>query len=101
MTEYIEAFYNISFNEERKGLIEGLILHLRPSIYRIKYGSRLVNPLFDEIKIKHEELFKKVQVASKYLEEFIGSKLGEHEVSYIVLHYAAALRQYNERKSKW
>ncbi|WP_338597548.1 BglG family transcription antiterminator [Clostridium baratii] len=100
MTEYIETFYNISFNEERKGLIEGLILHLRPSIYRIKYGSRLVNPLFDEIKIKHEELFKKVQVASKYLEEFIGSKLGEHEVSYIVLHYAAALRQYNERKSK-
>ncbi|MEG1002726.1 MAG: BglG family transcription antiterminator [Clostridium sp.] len=99
MTDYIETYYNISFDEERKGLTEGLILHLRPSIYRIKYGSRLINPLFDEIKTKHEELFKKVQIASKYLEEFIGSELGEHEISYIVLHYAAALRQYNERKS--
>lgn len=100
MTACIESFYNISFGEGRQSLIQGLMLHLRPSIYRIKYGNRLVNPLFDDIKIKHEELFKQVKAASKYLEDFIGAELGEHEISYIVIHYAAALRQYNEKKSR-
>ncbi|SHF03314.1 BglG family transcription antiterminator [Clostridium fallax] len=100
MTEYVEMAYGIKFDEEKEGLIEGLILHLRPSIYRIKYGSNLVNPLFDKIKTKYQELFNIVKAASKYLEEFIGSPLSEHEVSYIVLHYGAALRLYEQRKSK-
>ncbi|MDQ0150355.1 BglG family transcription antiterminator [Eubacterium multiforme] len=101
MTDYIEMSYGIKFAEEEKeGLIEGLILHLRPSIYRIKYGSNLINPLFDKIKTKYQELFKIVKASSKYLEEFIGSPLSEHEISYIVLHYGAALRLYEQRKSK-
>lgn len=100
MTKCIESFYNIDFGNSREALIQGLMLHLRPSIYRIKYGNRLVNPLFDDIKLKHKKLFEQVKIASQDLENFIGSKLGEHEVSYIVIHYAAALRQYNEKKSK-
>lgn len=100
MTEYVEMAYEIKFEKEKKGLIEGLILHLRPSIYRIKYGSNLINPLFHKIKTKYSELFRIVKAASKYLEEFIGSPLSEHEISYIVLHYGAALRLYEQRKSK-
>ncbi|NEZ47592.1 transcription antiterminator [Clostridium niameyense] len=100
MTEYVEMAYEIKFEKEKNGLIEGLILHLRPSIYRIKYGSSLINPLFHKIKTKYSELFKIVKAASKYLEEFIGSPLSEHEISYIVLHYGAALRLYEQRKSK-
>ncbi|MBB6624482.1 transcription antiterminator [Clostridium gasigenes] len=97
MTEYVESIYNINLNNEREGLYQGLLLHLRPSLYRIKYGSRIENPLFDRIKQEQGNLFKVVEAACKYLEEFIGEELGEHETSYIVLHYAAALARYKQR----
>lgn len=100
MTSCIESFYNINFGEERDSLNNGLILHLKPLIYRIKYENKLVNPLFDYIKIKHKELFNYVKISIKYLEDLIGSNVGEHEISYIVIHYAAAIRQYNEKRNK-
>lgn len=97
MTEYVESIYNINLNNEREGLYRDLLLHLRPSLYRIKYGSRIENPLFDRIKQEQGNLFKVVEAACKYLEEFIGEELGEHETSYIVLHYVAALARYKQR----
>lgn len=97
MTEYVEAAYNINLDNEREGLYQGLLLHLRPSLYRIKYSSRIENPLFDRIKQEQGNLFKVVESACRYLEEFIGEDLGEHETSYIVLHYAAALARYKQR----
>lgn len=97
MTEYVESIYNINLDKEKEGLYQGLLLHLRPSLYRIKYGSRIENPLFDRIKQEQGKLFKVVESACKYLEDFIGEKLGEHETSYIVLHYAAAIARYEQR----
>lgn len=97
MTEYVESIYNIKFEKERDGLYQGLLLHLRPSLYRVKYDSKIENPLLDKIKQEQGELFKVVEVACKYLEEFVGKSLGEHEISYIVLHYAAAINRYKHR----
>ncbi|GAA0076750.1 BglG family transcription antiterminator [Clostridium sp. CTA-5] len=97
MTRYIESYYKINLDEERDGLYEGLLLHLRPSLYRVKYGSKIINPLFERIKSEQSRLFKVVTTACKYLEEYIGEDLGEHEISYIVLHYAAAIARYEQK----
>lgn len=100
ITREIETIYKIDFQEERNNIINDLILHLRPSLYRIKYGSKLINPLFEEIKLKYSELFQNVKVACKYLERYLGVDIGEHEISYIVIHYAAALRKYAHKNNK-
>ncbi|SFC93609.1 BglG family transcription antiterminator [Clostridium uliginosum] len=97
MTKYIESYYKIDLDEERVGLYDGLLLHLRPSLYRVKYGSKIINPLFERIKSEQSRLFKVVTTACKYLEEYIGKELGEHEISYIVLHYAAVIARYEQK----
>ncbi|MDY4949968.1 MAG: BglG family transcription antiterminator [Clostridium cadaveris] len=100
ITEEIENLYGVQFGEERQKLIDDLVLHLRPSIYRMKYGSKLVNPMFEEIKMSYRELFYNVKAAMVHLEKYIGTVIDEQEISYVVIHYAAALRNLEERTSK-
>ena len=100
MTKYIESYYKINLNDEREGLYKGLLLHLRPSLYRVKYGSKIVNPLFERIKSEQSKLFKVVSLACKYLEEYIGEELGQHEISYIVLHYAAVIAIHTQKANR-
>lgn len=100
MTQEIEKIYGVDFGIKRDKVVEGLVLHLRPSIYRIKFNLKLINPLYDEIRINYNELFLSTKLASIYLEEFIGSKIGDHEISYIALHFGAALRNVKEDEKK-
>lgn len=100
MTKYVESYYKINLDEERESLYQGLLLHLRPSLYRIKYGSKIVNPLIERIKSEQSQLFKVVTLACKYLEEYIDNQLGEHEISYIALHYAAAIARYKQKNNR-
>lgn len=100
MTQEIEKIYSVDFGIKRDKVVEGLVLHLRPSIYRIKFNLKLINPLYDEIRINYNELFLNTKLASIYLEEFIGSKIDDHEISYIALHFGAALRNAKEDEKK-
>lgn len=95
MTEEIEKIYGIDFKDLRGSIIEGLVLHLRPSLYRIKYNFKLLNPVYDDVRSNYNELFLNVKKASRYLEEYINSPIDEHEISYITLHFGAALERLN------
>lgn len=100
MTEEIEKIYNVDFESKREKVIEGLVLHLRPSIYRIKFNLKLINPLYDEIRINYNELFLNTKLVSTYLEDFIGNKIDDHEIAYIALHFGAALKNAKEDEKK-
>lgn len=100
MTEEIEKIYSVDFGIKRDKVIEGLVLHLRPSIYRIKFSLKLINPLYDEIRIKYNELFLNTKLVSISLEDFIGNKIDDHEIAYIALHFGAALRNAKEDGKK-
>lgn len=98
MSEEIEKIYNVNFGVKRNKVIEGLVLHLRPSIYRIKFNLNLINPLYDEIRLNYNELFLNTKLVSIYLENYIGKKIDDHEISYIALHFGAAIRNVKENK---
>ncbi|MFD3156209.1 BglG family transcription antiterminator [Haloimpatiens sp. FM7330] len=103
MTEEIEKIYNVNFKNKKLKIIESLVLHLRPSIYRIKFGLKLENPLYDEIITKYNTLFMNTKSVIRYLEEYIGAEVNNQEVSYITLHYAAAFENVKkdlERKTR-
>lgn len=100
MTEEIEKIYNTNFGVQRNKIIEGLVLHLRPSVYRIKFSLKLINPLYDEIRLNYNELFLNTKLVSIYLENYIGSKIDDHEISYIALHFGAAIRNAKEVENK-
>ncbi|SKA93911.1 transcriptional antiterminator, BglG family [Caloramator quimbayensis] len=95
MTEEIEKIYGIDFKDLKSSIVEGLVLHLRPSLYRIKYNFKLLNPVYEDVRSKYNELFLNVKKVSRYIEEFINSPIDEHEISYITLHFGAALERVN------
>lgn len=102
MINEIEILYNVDFEEQEDKLLHGLVMHIRPAIFRIKFNKILDNPLYFDIKNKYYQLFSDIKYVSRHLEEFIGRTINEHELSYIVMHFGAALENVkaNRKKSK-
>ncbi|MEW9674796.1 PRD domain-containing protein [Lentibacillus sp. L22] len=66
-----------------------LAAHLKPTIYRLKQGMNITNPLLDEIKRDYLDLFQLIQEATN--EVFPKMVFPDDEIGYLVLHFAAAL----------
>lgn len=71
-------------------LLTRLVLHLRPTVMRLKYGLRLANPILDRIKREYFHLFGVAWACSSVLENTFGVKVNEDEVGYLALHLALA-----------
>jgi mannitol operon transcriptional antiterminator len=92
MTEEIERIYGVNFGKARDSIIQGLVVHLRPTIYRIKYNLKLSNPIYDELRSTYNELFLNTKKVLKYLEDYINHSIDDQEISYVTLHFGAALQ---------
>ncbi|MDK2880049.1 MAG: mannitol operon transcriptional activator [Thermoanaerobacteraceae bacterium] len=74
-------------------LYKGLMEHLSPTIYRLKHGLPLNNPLLGEIKNSYPGLFEAVKSGLTALESFVGRKVPDEEAGYIAVHFGAALER--------
>lgn len=72
-------------------LKKDIFLHMVPAIQRLKFGNHIENPLLQSIKYEYEELFTACGEGLKIIEEKFYIKFDENEVSYITMHFAAAL----------
>lgn len=79
-------------------LYKGLMEHLGPTIYRLKHGLLLKNPILEEVKRSYSRIFQSVKKGLKVLEDFIGGHINEEEVGYITMHFGAALERAKARK---
>ncbi|TFJ93075.1 PRD domain-containing protein [Lentibacillus salicampi] len=70
-------------------LLNDLVAHLKPSIYRLKKGLTISNPMLAEITRDYNALFKIVQEAVG--EVFPDLTFPDDEIAYLVLHFAAIL----------
>src|SRR5699024_8269457 len=70
-------------------LLNDLVAHLKPSIYRLKKGLTISNPMLDELRRDYNELFIIVQDAVN--EVFPDISFPEDEIAYLVLLFAAIL----------
>jgi transcriptional antiterminator len=80
-------------------LLNGLILHLRPTINRLKYDLSLRNPILEEIKNNYPDIFGVAWMASSVFKKYLDKPVPESEVGYIALHLSAALER-NRVKTK-
>lgn len=79
-----------------KILLDGLLNHLKPSIYRIKNDIVLENEMSDEVKLLYNELFEEVKAVCKNnLYNYIGKEIPDEEISFITIHFKIAI----DRKS--
>lgn len=90
MTLQIETALNIKF-DNRDELLKGLLLHLRPAIYRSKYGLVTENYLMHEVKRDFHDLYQAVQTAVKEVETTFNMNFKEEEIAYITMHYCGFL----------
>lgn len=76
-----------------KQLFNGLVLHLRPTINRLKYGLTLRNPLLNEIKENYPDIYGVSWMTNIIFEKYIGVKMPEEEIAYIAMHIGAAVER--------
>lgn len=82
----------IDLNHDEE-LYNGLVLHLRPTINRLKYGLSLDNPLLEEIKANFPQIYGVGWICSTVFQKVLGVKIPESEIGYIVTHLAAAVER--------
>lgn len=83
-----------------KLLLTALVLHLRPTIVRLKNDLKLRNPILQRIKNEYTSIFGAAWACSSIFKKKLGVLINEDEVGYIAMHLAAAVaRQSNKIKT--
>jgi len=100
MLDVLEARYDVDFGPDRLQIAQNLLVHLRPSVYRIRFGLRLINPLFDSIVKNYPDLYEQTKSIASRFAEYVGMPIDDHEVSYITLHFGAALERAKAKSRK-
>ncbi|MCP3032073.1 BglG family transcription antiterminator [Halobacillus sp. A1] len=70
-------------------LLNDLVVHLKPSVYRIQQRMDIQNPLTEQIEQDYGELFKVIEEAVEYV--FPDFNFPKEETAFLVMHFASAL----------
>lgn len=95
MIGVVSAVMNIDLTQD-KTLYRGLLMHLKPAIFRLKYERMYSNELKGYIKSEFKQTMRVSWIISVLFEEYFGLKITEDELSYIALYIQSAL----DRNSK-
>lgn len=75
--------------QDNERLLNDLVAHLQPTIYRLQQKMIIKNPLIDEVMRDYSELFEIVE--SGVVEAFPEIDFPKEEIGYLVLHFGAVL----------
>lgn len=76
-----------------KQLRRGLMVHLRPTLYRLKFNLRLNNPLKDDIMHEYAPIVEAIAHSVSILEDAFHTSFNDDERAYLALHIGAALER--------
>ncbi|MFH4918252.1 BglG family transcription antiterminator [Staphylococcus cohnii] len=74
-------------------LLNGLIVHLRPAIHRLKFDMTHNNPLADEILQQYHHIVERLRNHIWGVEENYHICFNKDELAYITLHFASAIER--------
>ncbi|WP_449355130.1 BglG family transcription antiterminator [Virgibacillus natechei] len=94
LIDYVSTKLDIDLTEN-SALLNDLVTHLKPTIYRMKQGMNISNPMIDEIERDYGDLFQ--LIARGTAEIFPDTPFPRDEIGYLVLHFASVLLQ-SEKK---
>ncbi len=70
--------------------LNGLIMHLRPVLIRLKNGMDIYNPVLDDIKAEYPQVFEKSRRAAAVLGEAVNTSVSDEEIGFLAMHFGAA-----------
>lgn len=94
----MEQINHVDFGLERRRLKDNLMAHLIPTVHRLRFNIEIVNPLYEELLLKHQRLLLNTRKVAKYLELYCGKPVNDYEVSYLALYFLVALNQINAQE---
>jgi mannitol operon transcriptional antiterminator len=74
--------------------------HLESALPRLQGGIELPNPLETELVKRYPEAYEKTRRAAKVLEEHLAIPVPSHEISFILIHFLAALAVLGEQNTR-
>lgn len=86
--------------ENDKELENSLLMHLKPTLNRLKHNMNISNPLLKEIKSIYPEVFEGCKWACRIIEDTVGTELNEDEIGYITMHIGASLERNKDNVPK-
>jgi len=92
LIEIIANILNQDFSAD-KLLYQGLLLHLRPTIFRLRYGRTQPNVIVEQVKTEYKQVFRSLWSISVLFEEHFDVKVTEDELGYIALYIQAAIER--------
>ncbi|WP_103981918.1 BglG family transcription antiterminator [Helcococcus massiliensis] len=76
-----------------KELLEALISHLKPAIYRFNNGLNIRNPLLDSIKENYPKAFNAAINAAVIVKKKLEIDFNEDEIGYLAIHIGTAIER--------
>ena len=89
--------YQLKLDED---LVKGLVFHLRSAVVRVRHGMELQDPQLRQISAAYPEVFEKTRRAAQVLREEYGMEVSESEVSFLTMHFGAAVMRLTERTAR-
>ncbi|HBH67575.1 MAG TPA: hypothetical protein DDY50_04595, partial [Erwinia persicina] len=84
---------NINLKDDRL-LHEGLLIHIKPLLNRLKYHIRIRNPLLEDIKQELGDIYQLTGHAVLQLcQRFQLPEIADDEIGYLTVHFQAALER--------
>ncbi|ARI76446.1 BglG family transcription antiterminator [Halobacillus mangrovi] len=79
-------------------LMDGLKVHLPPTIHRVQYGLSIRNPMLYEIKKMYPYMFSMIVMALEDVNKTYSIKIPEDEAAYLVLHFQASIERLQKKR---
>ncbi|PLR76731.1 PTS fructose transporter subunit IIA [Bacillus sp. V3-13] len=77
--------------QKKNNVIETLYQHIKPAYYRMKYRIPISNPLLNQIKREHKELYFIVKELLLPIESLLNITIPDEEIGFITIHFGALL----------
>lgn len=77
-----------------EALKSGLRLHITPMLNRCKFQIKIDNPILADIQARYSSLYSVIQLLSAIIEDSFETRVGQEEIGYLTMYFAAAAERY-------
>src|SRR5207253_136976 len=79
--------------EKKDEVVQTLYQHVKPAYFRMKYRIPVNNPLINQIKSEHKELYTIVKEMLQPIGSLLRITIPEEEIGFITIHFGALLEK--------
>lgn len=80
-------------------LIHGLLVHLQPTLFRLKNDMHIYNPLLEQIQKEYPDIYERCKAVAAILEKETGFHINDAEIGYLATHFGAAMVRISKKKT--